>query len=95
MWLDDELERYWRAPSDAPVLRKGLVARPSWQRPSLDDREDQVKYGPASEASKAKRTMHAASTDRAAVGTHSTALAGGARARSMRSPRDGDAMGKA
>ena len=25
MWLDEELERYWRAPSDAPVLRKGAI----------------------------------------------------------------------
>jgi dihydroxyacetone kinase len=52
MWLDDELERYWRAPSDAPVLRKGFIeTKPATDK--LDDREDQVKYGPASDASKA------------------------------------------
>jgi dihydroxyacetone kinase len=25
-WLDDELERFWRAPADAPAYRKGSVA---------------------------------------------------------------------
>lgn len=28
-WLDDELERYWCAPADAPAFRKGTVARPA------------------------------------------------------------------
>ncbi|RLP27070.1 dihydroxyacetone kinase family protein [Mesorhizobium sp. YM1C-6-2] len=52
MWLDDELERYWRAPSDAPVLRKGVAieARPATD--ILEDREDQAVYGPASDASR-------------------------------------------
>ncbi|WP_199261258.1 dihydroxyacetone kinase family protein, partial [Paracoccus binzhouensis] len=27
LWLDDELEEYWRAPADAPAFRKGNVAR--------------------------------------------------------------------
>ncbi|WP_193048380.1 D-erythrulose 4-kinase [Mycolicibacterium baixiangningiae] len=26
MWLDDELERYWRAPADTPAYRKGVAA---------------------------------------------------------------------
>ncbi|KGJ05430.1 dihydroxyacetone kinase [Paracoccus halophilus] len=26
MWLDDELEAFWRAPADAPAFRKGQVA---------------------------------------------------------------------
>ncbi|HKV22594.1 MAG TPA: DAK2 domain-containing protein, partial [Mycobacterium sp.] len=26
MWLDDELERYWRAPADTPAYRKGSAA---------------------------------------------------------------------
>ncbi|OBF54027.1 D-erythrulose 4-kinase [Mycolicibacterium monacense] len=26
MWLDDELERYWRAPADTPAYRKGAAA---------------------------------------------------------------------
>lgn len=52
MWLDDELERYWRAPSDAPVLRKGFIeSKPATD--VLDDHEDQAVYGPASDASKA------------------------------------------
>ncbi|OFJ55401.1 D-erythrulose 4-kinase [Mycolicibacterium grossiae] len=27
MWLDDELERYWRAPADSPAYRKGAAAQ--------------------------------------------------------------------
>ncbi|MFC0201106.1 dihydroxyacetone kinase family protein [Paracoccus rhizosphaerae] len=27
MWLDDQLEEYWRAPADAPAFRKGTVAK--------------------------------------------------------------------
>lgn len=26
MWLDDELEKYWRAPADTPAYRKGVAA---------------------------------------------------------------------
>ncbi|BCI53218.1 D-erythrulose kinase [Mycolicibacterium litorale] len=26
MWLDEELERYWRAPADTPAYRKGVAA---------------------------------------------------------------------
>ncbi|MER9235302.1 dihydroxyacetone kinase family protein [Mesorhizobium sp. M0622] len=52
LWLDDELEIYWRAPSDAPVLRKGAViaVRPATDVPN--GAEGQPIYGPASEASK-------------------------------------------
>jgi dihydroxyacetone kinase len=51
MWLDEELERYWRAPSDAAVLRKGAItAKPATD--VLDDREDRAVFGPASDASK-------------------------------------------
>lgn len=28
MWLDEELERYWRAPADTPAYRKGAAAAP-------------------------------------------------------------------
>lgn len=52
MWLDDELERYWRAPSDSPVLRKGSIqSKPATD--VLDDREDHAVYDPASDASRA------------------------------------------
>ncbi|GAA3700931.1 dihydroxyacetone kinase family protein [Gordonia hankookensis] len=27
MWLDDELEKYWRAPADTPAYRKGALSR--------------------------------------------------------------------
>ncbi|MDT5007412.1 MAG: D-erythrulose 4-kinase [Mycobacterium sp.] len=29
MWLDDELEKYWRAPADTPAYRKGATAASS------------------------------------------------------------------
>jgi dihydroxyacetone kinase len=29
MWLDDELEKYWRAPADTPAYRKGATAAAS------------------------------------------------------------------
>lgn len=52
MWLDEELERYWRAPSDAAVLRKGAIAAAKPATDVLDDREDRAVFGPASDASK-------------------------------------------
>ncbi|MFV0360967.1 dihydroxyacetone kinase family protein [Tropicimonas sp.] len=29
LWLDGELEEYWRAPADAPAFRRGIVAGPA------------------------------------------------------------------
>jgi dihydroxyacetone kinase len=52
MWLDEELERYWRAPSDAAVLRKGAIAAAKPATDVLDDREDRTVFGPASDTSK-------------------------------------------
>ena len=26
MWLDDELEKYWKAPADTPAYKKGAAA---------------------------------------------------------------------
>ncbi|KUI22307.1 D-erythrulose 4-kinase [Mycobacterium sp. GA-2829] len=38
MWLDEELERYWRAPADTPAYRKGAAAvEDSTQRRSADE----------------------------------------------------------
>jgi dihydroxyacetone kinase len=53
LWLDDELETYWRAPSDAPVLRKGAVIAANPATDVLNGAEGRPVYGPASEASKA------------------------------------------
>jgi len=38
MWLDDDLERLWIAPCNAPAYRKGAMA--SWQPVSGEDRDD-------------------------------------------------------
>lgn len=50
-WLDDELETLWLAPSDTPVLRRGVII-PSQPAPDFVDREEELKFGPASAASK-------------------------------------------
>ena len=50
-WLDDELEKLWCAPSDAPVLRRGAII-PTQPAPALVDREEELKFGPASATSK-------------------------------------------
>lgn len=50
-WLDDELEKLWCAPSDAPVLRRGAII-PTQPAPALIDEEEELKFGPASAASK-------------------------------------------
>jgi dihydroxyacetone kinase len=50
-WLDDELEKFWRAPSDAPVLRRGAII-PTQPAPPLVEQEEEIKFGPASAVSK-------------------------------------------
>jgi dihydroxyacetone kinase len=52
MWLDDELERYWLAPCDTPVFRRGatFASEPSVFVAGPDDAE--LTFGPASEASR-------------------------------------------
>ncbi|MDR0440626.1 MAG: dihydroxyacetone kinase family protein [Candidatus Accumulibacter sp.] len=50
-WLDDELEKFWRAPSDAPVLRRGQII-PTQSIPAPLDREEAPEFGPASAVSK-------------------------------------------
>ncbi|MBZ9701802.1 MULTISPECIES: dihydroxyacetone kinase family protein [unclassified Mesorhizobium] len=53
LWLDDELEAYWRAPSDAPVLRRGAVIAANPTTDVLNEPEGQPVYLAASAASKA------------------------------------------
>lgn len=48
MWLDHELERYWRAPSDAPVLRKGAIIAVDPAPPVLEEADAETVFGPAS-----------------------------------------------
>ena len=50
-WLDDELEKLWCAPSDAPVLRRGAII-PTQPAPAFVDEEEILKFGPASAVSK-------------------------------------------
>lgn len=50
-WLDDELEKYWRAPADTPVLRRGAIIA-SEPAPALSEVNDgPLTFGPASEVS--------------------------------------------
>ena len=51
-WLDEELEKLWCAPCDAPVLRRGAII-PTQPAPAFVDEEEVLKFGPASDASKA------------------------------------------
>jgi dihydroxyacetone kinase len=64
-WLDDELEKYWRAPASTPAFRKGSVADAG---PSYATAETGLSAGeempPASEASR-----HAAETIQALLDT--------------------------
>ncbi|MBZ9676288.1 dihydroxyacetone kinase family protein [Mesorhizobium sp. ES1-1] len=53
MWLDEELERYWRAPSDAPVLRKGQIIAVEPAPSMVDEADAEAVYEPASAPSRA------------------------------------------
>ena len=51
-WLDDELEKYWLAPCDAPVLRRGSII-PTQPAPALcEEPEEKLVFAPASEVSR-------------------------------------------
>ena len=51
-WLDDELEKYWRAPADTPVLRRGAIIATE-PAPALSEVDDGPRaFGPASPASR-------------------------------------------
>lgn len=52
VWLDDELEGFWRAGCDSPVLRKGTTAPAEPIKAFIDDAEPAVSYPAASTASK-------------------------------------------
>lgn len=51
-WLDDELEQYWCAPCDTPVLRRGAII-PTQPAPVFSEEKGTVTFGPASAQSKA------------------------------------------
>lgn len=52
-WLDEELERCWLAPSDAPVLRRGAIIATEPAPPLQEDAERPLSPGPASDRSRA------------------------------------------
>lgn len=52
VWLDDELEQYWRAACDTPVLRKGETTPSEAAERPADDTEVAVSYPAASQASR-------------------------------------------
>ena len=51
-WLDDALERYWLAPSDAPVMRRGAIIATEPAPPLAEDLPKSLSYGPASARSR-------------------------------------------
>jgi dihydroxyacetone kinase len=65
-WLDDELEALWRAPSDAPVLRRGRII-PTQPAPAPGDKEETIEFGPASAVSKENGQCIANALSRIAV----------------------------
>lgn len=52
LWLDDELETYWHAPCDAPVLRKGAIISAEPATDVISDEDGPANFAPASQASK-------------------------------------------
>ncbi|AWM29180.1 MAG: dihydroxyacetone kinase family protein [Sinorhizobium fredii] len=51
LWLDEELEALWHAPSDAPVLRKGVIIAAEPTTDEIVDAEGPQSFGAASEDS--------------------------------------------
>ncbi|QRM57763.1 dihydroxyacetone kinase family protein [Sinorhizobium sp. BG8] len=52
LWLDDELEAYWTAPCDTPVLRRGATFATEPAEGVITDEDGAVTFAPASEAGK-------------------------------------------
>ncbi len=51
-WLDEELEKYWRAPCDAPVMRRGAIIPAQPAEPLCETREETLTFPAASAASR-------------------------------------------
>jgi dihydroxyacetone kinase len=56
-WLDDELERFWRAPADTPAYRKGSVGAVEQLDPGEIEAAQAVVIPEASEESRAAATV--------------------------------------
>ena len=52
MWLDEELERFWLAPCDTPVFRRGETFRTEPATSTLRTEDEEPTFVPASSASK-------------------------------------------
>lgn len=52
LWLNDELETYWRAPCDAPVLRKGATITAELATDELKDEDGATAFAPAADTSR-------------------------------------------
>jgi dihydroxyacetone kinase len=52
MWLDEELERYWLAPCDTPVFRRGETFRTELAVQKANVEDEVPAFGPASAASR-------------------------------------------
>jgi dihydroxyacetone kinase len=50
-WLDDELERYWLAPSDAIAFRRGRIIPVDPSDHAIDDIDPPLAFGPSTAAS--------------------------------------------
>lgn len=61
-WLDEELERFWRAPADTPAYRKGSVVAAE-RDTAIESAETAAQIPPASEASRAAAVTVAAALD--------------------------------
>ena len=61
LWLDDELEPLWSAPADTPGYKKGAVAPQRRVEIQVDETDDALPIGPASDASKQVGSALAAS----------------------------------
>lgn len=52
-WLDEELEKFWCAPADTPVLRRGAIIATEPAPALSEEQEEPVAFGVASVASRA------------------------------------------
>lgn len=51
-WLDDELEKFWRAPADTPVLRRGAIIATEPAPALSEDNDAPRSFAPASAVSR-------------------------------------------
>jgi dihydroxyacetone kinase len=67
LWLDDELERLWRAPADSPAYRKGSVVRRETRTAVAVGDALSTSLAPASEGSRDRARIASAALDATAA----------------------------